>query len=460
MFKEYIESRKDEILKDLDCMIRIPSKLEGYDNPKYPFGKNVDDALNKFLEIGERLGFRTKNIDKYCGYIEFGEGDELVGIVGHLDVVPEGEGWTYPPFELTIKDGILYGRGTIDDKGPMIASLYAMKAVMENVKVKKRVRLIIGLNEESAWKCINYYKAHEEIPTVGFSPDADFPCIYAEKAILTVKTKAEYEENSKIKITSIDCRNNRVNVVPKYCAIELKVSENIAEELKEMLLKKVSNGISFTKMQNDFYIEVAGVQAHAAHPELGKNAVSKMIVLLDEIFKHFEVKEKTISMLAEKINNETDGKSLGIKYTDNELGNLTLNLASIELKDGEIISAMNLRIPGTDNLEDVKSKIEKNLKGLEIVIDGEKKALYIPKDNKLVKLLCKIYNDYSGESKEPIAIGGATFARAFDNCVSFGAMRSGEPDMCHQVDEYISMKNLLDACNIYALAIYELAKGE
>lgn len=458
MFKEYIDSKKNDMLKDLDSIIRIPSKLDGYDNPEYPFGKNVDDALNKFLEIGERMGFRTKNIDKYCGYIEFGEGEEIVGIVGHLDVVPEGEGWTYPPYELTIRDDILYGRGTIDDKGPMIASLYAMKAVMENAKVHKRVRLIIGLNEENSWKCIKYYKDHEESPTVGFSPDADFPCIYAEKALLTVRTRENYVENEKIKIKAIDCRNNRINVVPKYCSVKLEVSEDIEDELKKLLLTKVSDGVSFSKMQNDFYIETTGVQAHAAHPELGKNAVSKMVMTLNEVFNYFDIKEKTINILADKIRNETDGKSLGIKYVDEELGDLTLNLASLELDDGEIKAGMNLRIPGTCDLDDVKSKIEENLDGLLVSFQGEKSALYIPKENELVQLLCNIYNNYTGEEKKPIAIGGATFARAFENCVSFGAMRIGEPDMCHQVDEYISMKNLMDACNIYAIAIYELSK--
>lgn len=189
MFKEYIISHRDEMIKDLEKMIKIPSKLEGYDDKEYPFGKNIDDALNEFLKIAENLGFRTKNIDKYCGYVEFGEGEELVGIIGHLDVVPEGEGWTYPPFELTIRDDILYGRGTIDDKGPVIASLYAMKAVMEKTAIHKRVRLIVGLNEENDWKCINYYKEHEEMPIIGFSPDADFPCIYSEKALLTVYTE-------------------------------------------------------------------------------------------------------------------------------------------------------------------------------------------------------------------------------------------------------------------------------
>lgn len=458
MFKEYIISHRDEMLQDLAKMIKIPSKLEGYDNPEYPFGKNIDNALNEFLKIAENLGFKTKNIDKHCGYVEFGEGKEIVGIIGHLDVVPEGEGWTYPPFELTIKDDILYGRGTTDDKGPVIASLYAMKAVMENAAVHKRVRLIVGLNEENDWKCIKYYKEHEEMPTIGFSPDADFPCIYSEKALLTVYTEEKYEENDKIRIKEIDCKDNRVNVVPKYCAVKLEVNSHIAQELKELLLSKVSENVSFTKTENFFYIETRGIQAHAAHPELGKNAISKMIMILNEIFNRFDVEEKTIKLLATKIRNETNGESLGIKHPNKELGDLTLNLARLELKEGNIKSAMNLRIPGDTDLADIKEKITKSFNTIKIKFVGEKPALYIPKDNSLVQLLCKIYNEYTGENKEPLAIGGATYARAFKNCVSFGAARPEESDMCHQVDEYITMKNLLDACNMYALAIYELAK--
>ena len=458
MFKEYIISHRDEMIKDLEKMIKIPSKLEGYDDKEYPFGKNIDDALNEFLKIAENLGFRTKNIDKYCGYVEFGEGEELVGIIGHLDVVPEGEGWTYPPFELTIRDDILYGRGTIDDKGPVIASLYAMKAVMEKTAIHKRVRLIVGLNEENDWKCINYYKEHEEMPIIGFSPDADFPCIYSEKALLTVYTEQQYIENEKIRIKEIDCQNNRINVVPKYCSVKLEVNSQIADELKKLLFLKVSDEIAFTKNENNFYIEVRGIQAHAAHPELGKNAISKMIMLLNEIFNRFEVEEKTIKTLAAKIQTETNGESLGIRHINEELGDLTLNLAKLELKNEKIKSGMNLRIPGDIEIKELKQKITENLKELNVRFAGEKPALYIPKENELVKTLCKIYNEYTGENKEPIAIGGATYARAFENCVSFGAMKKDEPDMCHQVDEYISMKNLLDACNIYALAIYELAK--
>ena len=458
MFKKYIDSQKENLVKSLDTMIRIPSKLEGYENKDYPFGKNVDDALNAFLDLGKELGFKTKNIDKYCGYIEFGEGEEIVGIVGHLDVVPEGEGWTYPPFELTIKDDILYGRGTIDDKGPIVSALYAMKAVAENVKVNKTVRLIIGLNEENDWKCIEYYKKHEKMPTVGFSPDADFPCIYSEKALLSVYTSDMYIDNQSIRITEIDCKNNRINVVPKYCAVKLEVEDGLEEKVKDFLISKMEENMSFTKIQKEFCIETRGVQAHAAHPELGVNAVSKMIVLLNELFNEFGICNKTIELLATKIGMETDGELLNISHKNEELGDLTLNLARLELTDGIIKSGMNLRIPGDCKIEEVEENIKEELKDLNVEFSGRKDALYIPKDNELVTLLCKIYNDYTGENREPLAIGGATFARAFKNCVSFGAMRPDEPDMCHQVDECISIKNLVDTCNMYALAIYELAK--
>ena len=173
MLDKFIENSKGKIVKKVQELIQIPSVYENSDNPSKPFGENANKALEYMLELGNSLGFRTKNIDGYCGYIEFGEGEELIGIIGHLDVVPEGEGWTYPPFSGTIFDNKIYGRGAIDDKGPVIASLYAMKAVMDNCKIHKRVRLILGLNEENDWKCINYYKKHEELPTIGFSPDAD-----------------------------------------------------------------------------------------------------------------------------------------------------------------------------------------------------------------------------------------------------------------------------------------------
>ena len=150
MFDEKIDEIKDEMIDTLKDLISYPSVSEETDNPNMPFGINCKNVLERFLEIATNMGFRTKNVDNYCGYVEFGEGEELVGILGHLDVVPalEEDGWTTPPFTADIRDGKLYGRGSIDDKGPVIASLYAMKTIMDNCKISKRVRLFVGLNEE------------------------------------------------------------------------------------------------------------------------------------------------------------------------------------------------------------------------------------------------------------------------------------------------------------------------
>ena len=227
MSKINIENWKDEIIQKTCEIIKIPSVHEESNQPEIPFGKQTKNALEYMLNLGKELGFRTKNIDNYCGYIEFGEGEEMLGIIGHLDVVPAEDGWKYEPFGGTIDNGNIYGRGAIDDKGPVMATLYAMKAVMEQCTVNKRVRLILGLNEERDWKCIEYYKKHEESPIVGFSPDADFPCIYAEKGLLTTYLEQKISSNEKIRITNIDCNANAINVVPKYCRIDLKISPEI-----------------------------------------------------------------------------------------------------------------------------------------------------------------------------------------------------------------------------------------
>lgn len=462
--EKYIDSKKDEIIEEVCNIIKIPSVNEESKDENKPFGENVNKALEHFLELGEKLGFRTKNVDGYCGYVEFGEGKEMLGIIGHLDVVPVGDGWSYLPFDPVIADGKLYGRGSTDDKGPVIAALYAMKAVKELCKVNKRVRLIVGLNEENDWKCIEHYKKVEEMPTLGFSPDADFPCIYAEKGLLSVYISKKIEENEEIQIESIDTKNNAINVVPKYCSVTLKISEKTSvSKIKEDIInisKKHNFEISVTEENdNKLKVESFGKAAHAAHPELGINAISRLIVVLNEVFKKNNISFSFVKLIKEKINLETNGKSLGIDVKD-EMGELTLNVAKLYIEENKIVLGANLRVPVKTNIDDIENKIKEVLKQNNAIIEfkDRRDSLYIPKENELVQKLCKIYNDYYGKNEEPLAIGGATYARAFKNCVSFGAMMPNEEDMCHKADEYIKVDYLIDACKIYAKAIYELAK--
>ena len=298
MIDNYIEKHKEELIQKTQELIQIPSVISHSDNPKHPFGESIHDALEYMLKLGNRLGFRTKNIDGYCGYIEFGEGEELIGIIGHLDVVPEGEDWKYPPFSATISDNKIYGRGAIDDKGPVMSSLFAMKAVMETCHVHKRVRLILGLNEENDWKCIDYYKKQEESPTIGFSPDADFPCIYSEKAILTSYLKMDYSPflEKDIVIKEINTYDNPINVVPKMCSILLKI--NSQKIVMKDFIKNLKDTIEQTHFEIDIYkideeeikLTSYGVPSHAAHPDLGVNSISQLIVVLSKIFNLYHIK--------------------------------------------------------------------------------------------------------------------------------------------------------------------------
>lgn len=472
MLKNYIN--KEEMIKNLQNLIKIPSVYENSSNPKEPFGTNTVKALNYILDLGNKLGFKTKNIDNYCGYIEFGSGEELIGIIGHLDVVPEGENWTYPPFEGTIEDNKIYGRGAIDDKGPVIASLYAMKAVMDycnsnSITLNKRVRLILGLNEENDWKCIEYYKKYEEAPSIGFSPDADFPCIYAEKGLISPFIKMDYSDylNEDIALTNIDCNNNALNVVPKYCSCTLSTKNKIRINDIKIFIQKLISEYNFdikTEIINDNELKIIshGIQAHAAHPDLGINAISRLIILLDKLFKNYNIVIPIFDLFTKYIGLDFNGNKLNINIPD-ESGELTLNAAQFYIENNTLKIGFNLRVPINTKfelIEDKFSSICKEFNNVYCEFTGKKDPLYISKDSYLVKTLCKIYNKATNSNIEPIAIGGATYARAFDNIISFGANLPGQKDMCHQTDEFISIDNLILACDIYAKTIYELSFGQ
>ena len=402
------------------------------------------------------MGFRTKNIDDYCGYIEFGDGNDLVGIIGHLDVVPAElqDGWSTPPFEATIKGGKLFGRGALDDKGPVVAALYAMKAVKEIAKVSKRVRLIVGLNEEKSWKCINHYKKVEEWPQIGFSPDANFPAIYAEKGIITIALKNHFSIKN-FKILNIDCNNNAINVVPKYCSITLE-----AEGTDSFKNFSDQNSIKITQIDSStIKIESYGIASHAAHPEFGKNAITNLIEFL---IKNFEFDSTYLKELYEiGIFDIKNPSFLGGDNLQDESGDLTSNVAKLEYIDNNLIIKSNLRVPVNTTLDYIKEKylyLHNNFETLQIEFLGIQNPLYVEKNSYLVKTLVDVFNKKTNLNSTPIAIGGGTYARAFKNFISYGPTMPGKKDMCHQVNEFIEIDDLILTSKIYAEAIYELAR--
>lgn len=463
---DYVKEQEENIIATVSDLIGFRSVSNESGNKEIPFGEECKKALEYTLKLGKKMGFRTKNIDGYCGYIEFGEGEELVGIIGHLDVVPAHfeDGWTSDPFKAELRDGKLFGRGSIDDKGPVVASLYAMKYVADNMKINKRVRLILGLNEEKDWKCIKHYKELEEFPTIGFSPDANFPAIYAEKGILSLEIANKFELDG-FEILDIDTNGNALNVVPKYVSIKIKhIGSGEIPKFEE------DENIQVIKLDNDtFKIEAKGIASHAAFPSNGKNAITILFNYLLKYVKSdyiqtlmhlgiFEI-ESPEFLSRQDIAYATEFEELSV--VQDESGILTSNIADLKYEKGILKIRLNLRVPVKTKLDDIVlqyKKLSNIFDGLEVTVLGKQEPLYVDKESFLVTKLIDIYNKVTCTKKDAIAIGGGTYARAFPNCIAYGATMPNETDMCHQVDEYIKLDNLFLACKIYCEAIYELAK--
>lgn len=444
--KEAQKARR-EYLDKTNKLLKIPTVLEKFDESNYdaPFGAPIRDALDLMLEYGKKDGFITKNIDNYAGHIEMGEGDEVVGILGHLDVVPAGEKWTYPPFAASLVDGKVYARGAMDDKGPTMAAYMAMKLVKDSgIVLNKKVRLILGCDEESGMRCINRYLEVEKMPDLGFAPDAEFPLIYGEKGIYSFDIVGNVSDDLIISIKAGD----RYNVVPESC--EVVLSKDLRREFTEYLALNNYQG----EIKGDKYV-IYGKSAHAAWPHLGLNAIFLMVDFL---------KRHTKSPLVSFLNNyflfDTLGRKIGIDHNDAEMKELTLNLAKINFMDEEFRIGCNIRYPKGYDFEKGRDLIGKVAKSMEFeVIDLRNSPFhYVSPKDELVLKLHQAYIKYTGDDKSPlITIGGGTYARMLKKAVAFGASFPGQVDLAHQPDEYLIIDDMLKAIAIYAESIVLLA---
>lgn len=454
MVNKYIDDNKQNIIESIMKCVNFESVSIKGNNPEAPFGEECKKVLEYVLNLGKEMGFRTKNIDGYCGYIEFGEGEEMLGIIGHLDVVPAHieDGWKSNPFKAEVRDNKIYGRGTIDDKGPVISSLYAMKAVAENVKLGKRVRLIIGLNEEKDWECINYYKRNEESPTISFSPDGNFPCIYAEKGIITIRIEHDYHLSFG-DILEISSGDNAINVVPKTAYMRIKLNND-----EDKVRFENRDGVYVEDLGNNVIkLTGTGKSAHAAHPDLGENAITKLFEYINSI----EPNEYITNLFNEGFFKIQSPDYLGGVSTVDESGVLTSNVGIVKYEDGILKLYTNLRVPVNTNFDVIQNKCEElksRIENLSYGMEHANNKLFVSKDSYLVKTLTRIFNEETGMNEEPLAIGGGTYARAFKNCVSYGMTMPGDEDLCHQVDENIDIDKLILSTKIFARAIEELAK--
>ena len=424
----WLEDHKEELIETLREAVHFRT-LEGPAEEGAPFGRTVKECLDFVLAKASGLGLEAKSLDGYCGIVDAGEGEEMLGILGHLDVGPEGTGWDHEPYGAEIVDGKIFGRGTIDDKGPAIASLFALKAVCSSgMKFRRRVRIIFGCNEETNMGCLKHYKEVERIPDMSFSPDGEYPVTNSEKTILHCTYKASFKSAISMSV------GEAANVVPGYAEARI-----------------TNNGI--TKL-----VSADGKIAHASLPNEGINALQRLFLELRK--EDLSGKDRVvIDTLCDAFKTEYYGESLGLDKEDAS-GRLTLNVGVIRWNEDGFELTLDLRCPVTLPECYIRERIELALAatGGKIVRWDFRPGFSIPDDSEIVSKLLKVYKNRTGQTDaKPKKIGGGTYARELPNAVSFGPEGYMCEASCHVANEFISIDQLMMNAKMIADAIIALA---
>ena len=460
-----VDSYRDELIENIRKWIAIPSVQGEPAGANAPFGAEVRRMLDVALEDGARFGFEVRDIDGYAGDISYGDGEQTMGMLAHLDVVPLGDGWKHDPLGGEIENGRLYGRGTTDDKGPALCALYAMRAVKEaGIPLKHRVRLILGCDEETGMSDMHHYASKVKMPDYGFSPDAEFPVINIEKGGVHMRLSKVTggEEGAAMPVYSLYA-GERPNVVPAEATAEVGLGEMTLEALNDKLADIAAAHDHFVLKAEPGIVGRAkiiatGVNGHAAMPWSGVNAAGMLLVALNELGAGGGSRE-AIAMLAEAVGMDYTGQALGIACKDELSGELTCSLGILRYDDNEISALLDIRYPLCGNEETILGQAAKRVApaGMSVGCVGSHTPLHVPAESRIVQGLLKVYHEVTGLDAYTIAIGGGTYSRMMPNTVAFGVCFPGDMDVCHIADEYIDLEKLMLGMKIFAHAIVELA---
>ena len=462
-FKAEVEKRRDALLADLFSLLEINSERDDTKADKeHPFGPGPVKALEKFLELAARDGYSTKNVDNYAGHFEYGEGAEVLGIFAHMDVVPAGSGWDTDPYTPTIKDGKLYARGASDDKGPTMACYYGLKIIKElGLPTSKKVRFVVGTDEESGWADMDYYFKHVGLPEpdFGFSPDAEFPIINGEKGNITEYLHFAGENSGAARLHSFT-GGLRENMVPESAtAVVSGNMPNLVDKLDEFA-KEHGLRFEYQELPNgQITVTIVGKSAHGASPQSGVNGATYLAKFLTQ-FDFVDSAKDYLEVAGNILLEDHEGKALKVDYVDEKMGALSMNAGVFrfdETSDDNTI-ALNFRYPQGTNPASIKSKLE-NLPVENVTLsEHEHVPHYVPMEDPLVTTLLNVYEKQTGLKGHEQIIGGGTFGRLLKRGVAYGAMFPGYTDTMHQANEFIDIEDLFRAAAIYAEAIYELIK--
>ncbi|AWX43000.1 Sapep family Mn(2+)-dependent dipeptidase [Metamycoplasma cloacale] len=443
--KKYIHYQQNdvefkEMVQHIANICAIKSVSEENLESEYPFGIEVDKACNYALNLGKSFGFKTyKDPKNRYGYVEIGEGEKQIGIMAHLDVVPSGDEsqWISDAFKPLITENEIFGRGSLDDKGPAIINIYAMKYIKDNNLLAKdwSIRLIFGLSEETTMKSMKFYLQDFPAPYIAYTPDGEWPLIYAEKLVYHVQISFP-------KIANLDIHGGDViNQIPDRVSIK---------NLNHKLINIKDSDLTI----NTNEVIVKGIGGHGSTPHKGDNAILKLLksLALIEECKNSSV----LKFIQETFQGTFEMNNVFPNFTDFS-GSLSANLGMIRTTDKTLDLSFDLRVPVSHSKE-VSNLLETYLnnldKNISVKLLGYKPAKYIPKDDPLVSILMDTYNEKHNANEEPLAIGGGTYARLLDQCVAFGSTKMMH--LMHGPNEAFSFTEIRDSLEIYINALNRL----
>lgn len=458
-----VSKYKDDLIDDLIGLLSIDS-VKGEPVKDAPVGEGPKKALEYMIDLGGKAGLPTKVVDNLAGHIEFGAGEKLFGVLGHVDVVPAGKGWTSQPFEPVIANNEIIARGVQDDKGPTMAAYYALKILHnEGYKFNQRVRLIVGTDEESDWQCTEAYFKSEEMPDAGFSPDAEFPVIHGEKGITSFNIVQSHLDDEYIE-SDIELKafisGERYNMVPESAEAKLKVLTQMSSIIQayEGFIRKTGNTGTYEIDGGFLKLELSGKSAHGSTPEEGVNAGTELLKFLGEIELDANARQ-FVSFAQNYITGNLSGEQFNMAHHHEEMGNVSVNTGMINYTevDGGIFG-VNLRYPtgldfdkGIKNLQEIIKET-----GFTIEDISDQKPHYVDKNDPLVLTLLESYQKHTDDDREAFTIGGGTYARTLETGVAFGAMFKNTTDTMHQKDERMNIDELMLATAIYLEALYNI----
>ena len=460
-WQELANAQREHYLRDLISLIKIPSVRDDEQaTPEYPLGPAPAQALKAFLKMADQDGFRVKNIDNVVGYAEWGDGEETLAILVHMDVMPGGNGWDTDPFDPVIKDGKIYGRGTSDDKGPGLAAYYALKELKDQgVHFNKRVRFIVGTDEESNWTGMKRYFEVEPAPTFGFSPDAEFPVINGEKGQVSLKLSGSGDNDGQVQLKKFTS-GLRFNMVPREAVAYLTgTSVDQLQAAFGQFLQAESVDGSLSTECDQVKVEVLGKAAHGAEPEKGINAGTYLAKFLKQVPLAGQA-SNFVTLLADYLHLDTRVRNFKADFTDEVMGEMTMNAGILQFDQTDGIQIdMNFRYPKGITPEEINHRISQvaNELGLTVTTGRNQDPHYVEPTDPIVQTLMKAYRDQTGDqAAQPLVVGGGTYGRLLDRGVAFGALMPTTPNVMHQANEFQPVDDLLLSMAIYMQAIYDL----